>query len=165
MTDHALALLLQAIALVETGNNPNLIGRHGERGAHQLTPAVVREVGGYCDASAARHLRRLERLMEHADITPTPYRLALAWNAGLGAVQRSRIPASSRDYAERVTNTFESLQRRSAPMAEERFKLGRYLNAPAGAALTFSVPSHRAREPLPRTIVGSRGDRVFFFLL
>lgn len=104
-----MAILLQAVSLVETGGNPHAVGRAGERGEFQMTPAVVAEVGGYGRREAEAQMRRLARLLEHAGIDPQPFNLALAWNAGIGAVKRGRAPASSYDYAVRVRNCYEAL--------------------------------------------------------
>lgn len=110
MTPELAALLLRAIALVETGGDPRAVGRAGERGSFQMTPAVVASSGGYGEREAARHLRFIERQFEHAGIAPLPFNLALAWNAGLGAVQRGSAPLASYEYARRVENTFQALK-------------------------------------------------------
>lgn len=120
MTDQALALLLHAIALVETGGRAHLVGRHGERGAFQMTPAVVAEVGGYGEREAARHVRRIVVALEHANAPTDPFHVALAWNAGIGAVQRGRAPVESYRYAARVRNTYESLSLASTSASARR---------------------------------------------
>lgn len=111
MTPELAALLLKAISLVESGGRDDVVGRHGELGRFQMTPAVVASCGGYREREALRNLRLIERQFEHAGIAPLPFNVALAWNAGLGAVQRGRAPVASYDYARRVCNTLERLER------------------------------------------------------
>lgn len=111
MNSHAMAILLQAVSLVETGGDPLARGAAGERGEFQMTPAVVAEAGGYGRREAELHMRRLERLLVHAGIDPQPFNLALAWNAGIGAVRRAKATECSYQYATRVRNLFEALQR------------------------------------------------------
>ena len=38
---------------------------------------------------------------------PTPYRIALAWNAGFHAAQTGNVSNASVDYARRVRNLYE----------------------------------------------------------
>lgn len=93
------ARLLWAIAQVETGG----IDRHGaagERSIYQLTPAVWRQYQGTSRQRALAHLRWLASRVDN----PTPYRVALVWNGGLGALRRPA--ASTRDYAQRVENLY-----------------------------------------------------------
>lgn len=110
MSDKTLALLLWAIGQVESGGDARAVGAAGERGQFQMTPAVVASSGGYGERAAARWLRLLERELLHAGIEPLPFNLALAWNAGLGAVQRGRAPVASYRYAGRVENLLRTAQ-------------------------------------------------------
>lgn len=111
MTEQALSLLLTCIAAVESGNNPDAVGRHGERGAFQMSPAVVAECGGYSERHAMRWLLQLERDLIRANVDVMPFNLALAWNAGIGAAISGKAPMASYDYALRVANlyTYSSL--------------------------------------------------------
>ena len=85
----------RAIALRETGNR-NVRGRHGEHGSTQTTTAARR----YGDSRQS--LARLYLIVPN----PTPYRLALAWNAGpTGMNQPTK---AQRAYAEQVANLYES---------------------------------------------------------
>lgn len=110
MSPECAALLLKAISLVETGGDPRAVGRLGERGAFQMMPAVRALHGGVGQAEAARHLKWLHRQLEHNNVDPLPFNLALAWNAGAGAVLRGQAPMASYDYAQRVENTLRRLQ-------------------------------------------------------
>lgn len=103
--------LLGSIVMVE--NTPGR-GRNGELGPYQFTRAVWRQhstmeftLANARSVEAERvALAHLHWLEQHVD-KPTPYRLALAWNAGLGAVQRNTFRDSSVDYAKRVLNVYE----------------------------------------------------------
>lgn len=118
MKAELMAVLLQAVALVESGGDVRAVGRAGERGEFQIAPAVAAEVGGYGRREAEAHMRRLERLLVHAQIDPQPFNLALAWNAGIGAVRGGRAPESSYQYAVRVRNLFEALQRENTKLTD-----------------------------------------------
>lgn len=110
MSAPVLAIFLRAIALVESGNNPAAVGKAGELGRFQMTPAVVATCGGYGDREAARWERQIERELLAAGIDPLPFNVALAWNAGVGAVKRGQAPEASYEYATRVTNLMEQLK-------------------------------------------------------
>lgn len=122
---------LNGIAQLETGTidvgRPCVkIGRRGERSAWQISPEVWRE---YCEASftrassdsrlaamvAAAHLEWLRLSLEQKGRPATPYNLALAWNAGLGAVLTGKAPPGAHDYAARADALYESLTRSEAP--------------------------------------------------
>lgn len=114
--------LLAAIAQVETGtrnlNRPSKkVGRSGERSAWQITETVWRQytrtkfVAASTDARlantiAALHLRTLSLTFEAHGILPTPYRLAVAWNAGASAAIENAVGPRTHDYAQRVTNLY-----------------------------------------------------------
>ena len=121
---------LNGIAQLETGTidvgRPCAkIGRRGERSAWQISPEVWRE---YCQAPftlassdamlasvvATAHLQWLRRGLERDDKPATPYNLALAWNAGLGAVLTGKAPPGAHDYAARAEALYESLTRSEA---------------------------------------------------
>lgn len=109
MNAQLLSLFLQAVALVETGGNAHLVGKAGERGCFQMTPAVVASCGGYGEKEAVRWERHLERELRASGIEPIPFNLALAWNAGPSAVKRGAAPESSYHYARRVVATMEGI--------------------------------------------------------
>jgi len=115
--------LLNSIAQLETGTidvgRPCAkIGRRGERSAWQISPEVWRE---YCEAPftrassvsrlaamvAAAHLEWLRLSLEQKGRPATPYNLALAWNAGLGAVLTGKAPPGAHDYAARAVALYE----------------------------------------------------------
>jgi hypothetical protein len=91
--------MLHSIAQVETGNR-NVRGAAGEISPYQMTPAVWRLYSGSAKERARKHLLWLETQIPN----PTPYRLALAWNGGLGALKNPKT--ATRDYASRVCNLY-----------------------------------------------------------
>lgn len=111
MSSHILSLFLQAVAIVESGNNPHVVGAVGERGRFQMAPLVAASCGGYGEREAARWERHLERELVAMGVEPLPFNVALAWNAGPTKVRAGRVPLSSYDYARRVVATMETLRR------------------------------------------------------
>jgi hypothetical protein len=99
------AALLRAIAEVETGNHPRT-GRAGERGVHQMGPAARSD-----HATPLAHLHWLVTTLRAGGEIPTPFVLALAWNAGATAVLEGRTTARQRDYAARVRNLYEEFSK------------------------------------------------------
>lgn len=109
--------VLDAIHQVENPNNVRRPGPAGELGAYQFRRETWQMYTGrpfhdaldrQCsDIVATRHYDWLIRYLVRGGKSPTTYNIALAWNAGLGAVLRGRIPASSHRYAERVVNLVE----------------------------------------------------------
>lgn len=120
-----LSTLYLAICLVESGNDPGAIGRHGERGAAQISRTVWKQhMNGYgfyrCSDTpllakrcALKHLSWLVR----NGVYESPFALGYAWNSGLGGFRRAirtMAPRSSRLYAERVESTYNELLKRKA---------------------------------------------------
>lgn len=113
---------LAAMSEIESGNNPNKVGRAGELGPYQMgyaawrqhtrvsfrlarNPEVARTV-------AERHYDWIVKEFRRHGIEPTAYNVALAWNAGVSAVLSGRYTADSVDHALRVRNTYEDLSSR-----------------------------------------------------
>lgn len=111
MKPELLSLFLRALSMVESGNNVQAVGLAGELGKFQMMPAVVSECGGYGEREARREIQRIEVALVHMGVDPSPYNVALAWNAGLGAVRHGKVPESSYRHALRVVNLLEDLQR------------------------------------------------------
>lgn len=118
---------LRAINWVENPTNHARRGSKGELGPYQFRSqtwrmhtrksfqlAVVREDA---DEVAVKHYEFIRRGLREAGIEPTPFNIALAWNSGLGAVQRGQVPVVSYRYAERVSNLVESQRERRAVAA------------------------------------------------
>ncbi|HWA08279.1 MAG TPA: hypothetical protein VG838_02315 [Opitutaceae bacterium] len=114
---------LEAIHTVENPSNRQSPGPCGELGAYQFrldtwrmyshrpfSEALDRRSS---DEVAVRHYDWLKATLERAGFEASVYNIALAWNAGVGAVTSGRIPASSRDYASRVSNIAAELQVRA----------------------------------------------------
>lgn len=105
---------LQAIHWVENPHNSTKPGPCGELGAYQFregtwrmhTQVPFRQAidRTHADAVAIRHYEWIKRGLVRAGLPVTPYHIALAWNGGLAATVRGRISASTRNYAERVSN-------------------------------------------------------------
>ena len=105
---------LRAIAEVETGNNPRRVGRMGERGPYQFRAATWQQHTrqpfrdahnpAIAHAVASRHYDWIMQQLERNGRPATPYMVAAAWNSGVTRVSSGRIPAASRDYAQRVVN-------------------------------------------------------------
>lgn len=105
---------LRAIAEVETGNNPRKVGRLGERGQYQFRQATWRQHTSQPFRSAhnpsvahtvaSQHYDWIIQQIERSGKRATPYMVAAAWNSGVGRVTSGRIPAASKDYAQRVVN-------------------------------------------------------------
>jgi len=111
---------LYAIRMVETGNVYNCKpGRLGEQGPYQFrrevwthyTRAPFTEARTpFADQVALEHYQWLVTRLESNGLTPTPWRIAAAWNGGVEAVISGRVPRASRDYASRVVNLIQDQQ-------------------------------------------------------
>lgn len=104
MSGAQLAVFLKALALVESGGNPRAVGSAGERGVFQVSPAVAAEVGGYGERAVRREIARIECALLHMGVDPQPFNVYLAYNAGLGAVQRGQVPVVTYRRATRLVN-------------------------------------------------------------
>jgi hypothetical protein len=120
------ALLLESIAMVESGQDRKAVGKAGERGMYQLGRAAWDDANarliaqGYHhyqwskwrditaqDMIAATHLRWIrERYARVGILTPTPEQIAIVWNLGWSAAVARRFAPN--DYAIRVGNLFRS---------------------------------------------------------
>ena len=119
---------LEAIHWIENPRNSQEPGRYGELGAYQFREVTWRMHTSVpfarandrkaSDQVAVRHYEWLKSGLVRAGIEITPYTIALAWNGGLTAVVRGTISESTRDYADRVSNTAERL--RNSRMASTR---------------------------------------------
>jgi hypothetical protein len=111
---------LQAINWVENPRNSMKVGPHGELGPYQFRlptwrmytkrPFALAAQRQNADEVAVQHYEWLKRGLQSAGINPTPYNIALAWNAGLDHVVKDRVPAGSYAYAEQVANLVNSLR-------------------------------------------------------
>lgn len=116
------AALLEAIALVESGQNRKAIGAAGERGMYQVGKAAWSDANALLESEkhfhyqwsqwrnitaqdmiAAAHLRILrKRFKADGYPTPTPEQLALAWNRGYEGAKSLNFAPNG--YALRVGN-------------------------------------------------------------
>ncbi len=115
---------LQAINWVENPRNSTRVGPRGELGPYQFrigtwrmytrkpfAQAVQREAS---DEVAVKHYEWLKRGLVSGGIEPTPFNIALAWNAGLDQVVNGRAPASAYTYAAQVNNLVAQLDQKLA---------------------------------------------------
>ena len=118
---------LQAIHWVENPHNSPKAGPCGELGAYQFrentwrmhtqVPFKQAVNRSQSDEVAVRHYEWIKRGLVRAGLPVTPYNIALAWNGGLSATIRGRVPAATRNYAERVNNL--AVQMSQARMAQD----------------------------------------------
>lgn len=119
---------LEAIHSVENPYNRQAPGPCGELGAYQFradtwskytrrpfSEALDRRRS---DEVAVKHYDWLKSSLEQNGLESSVYNIALAWNAGLGAVINGRVPAVSRDYARRVENIAAELRVRQQQLAD-----------------------------------------------
>lgn len=112
---------LQAIHMIENPTNSTRPGSKGELGPYQFLPSTwkmhtkkpfrLAADRDEADVVAVKHYEWIKRGYEQRGMEATAYRVALAWNAGLGAALRNAAPKSSHRYAERVRNIAEELKR------------------------------------------------------
>ena len=118
---------LHAIHMVENPSNSPKPGPFGELGAYQFrsstwemytkrpfSQAIDRSVS---DEVAVQHYEWLKSALVRAGMEPSVYNIAMAWNAGIGSVIRGTVPSVARNYASRVENIANDLNRR---LAQER---------------------------------------------
>ena len=115
---------LQAINWVENPRNSPQAGPFGELGPYQFRlstwrsytkrPFAMALERRYSDEVAVSHYEWIKRGLQSAGIEPTPYNIALAWNAGLDQVVKDRVPASASAYASQVNNLVAMLKGRTA---------------------------------------------------
>ncbi len=112
---------LEAIHQLENPRDTEEPGSRGELGAYQFreqtwrmhtrapfSRALDRRSS---DAVAVKHYDWIKSELDRRGIAATPYRIALAWNGGIGAVMGRNPPASAADYASRAANIAEELEK------------------------------------------------------
>lgn len=67
------------------------------------------------DAVAVRHYDWLKCELERRGVEVSPYRIALAWNGGIGAALRDHPSAAAVDYATRAANLAAEFERSEPP--------------------------------------------------
>jgi hypothetical protein len=115
------ATVLHAIHMVENPTNSTRVGRRGELGPYQFRPTTWRMYTTKSfqlatdqqesDIVADKHYAWIQEGLRKAGLEPTPYRIALVWNAGLTATVTGRITSHTRHYAKRVENLVAEVTR------------------------------------------------------
>lgn len=121
MTALLVAIMVAVLPLVETPNGvPARPGPFGETGRWQLTDDVRHDRGAELrargeaitdEAIAREQVRWLARQLVAHGIDPSPFNVALAWNAGLTRVLEAKAPERAYRFARKV----ERLTKERAP--------------------------------------------------
>ncbi len=112
--------VLHGIRIVETKDQTHPPrGKLGERGPYQFRRGTWRmhtsshfdlaENREVANTVAQRHYAWIQAQLHANGCEPSPYNVALAWNAGVNAVIRGNAPAVAHDYANRVLNIASTL--------------------------------------------------------
>lgn len=115
--------LVAAVVWVESGYCPAVPGKAGELGLGQFMPGTWKRVTGaplewrahpdWALWATAKHLRELWEATRD-------WRLALAaYNAGLGAVRKGKIPSRTILYVERVLHTYRTWKQAGQNMGQQ----------------------------------------------
>lgn len=117
-------LFLNALAQVESGNNPKAIGKRGELGLYQFREITwhMHTAAPFAQAKdpqvagqvADEHVRMIERALQSVGIEANARNVALCWNAGIRAVMLQTFTATSAKYAERVADLYGAILGRHA---------------------------------------------------
>jgi len=112
---------LEAIHQLENPMNSEEPGQCGELGPYQFredtwkmytrapfSRALDRHSS---DAVAIRHYDWIKAELVRRGVEPSPYRVALAWNGGIGAAVDKHPPAAAVDYASRAANLAAEMER------------------------------------------------------
>ena len=164
---------LQAINWVENPFNSPKAGPGGELGPYQFRPATWRMYTRkpfalaverqHSDDVAVRHYEWIKHSLLNSGINPTPFYIALAWNAGIGQVVNGRAPASAYEYASQVNNLVGVLKARQIGASVAKTMAGPSAGVPepaepeptcGGALIPETSPAWAGRPgawlPLPR---------------
>jgi len=111
---------LEAIHWVENPHDSTRLGPHGELGPYQFRQSTWRMYSHrpfyqainrqYSDEVAVKHYEWIKDGLAQAGLAPTPYNIAMAWNAGLDSVLGGRAPSASHAYAEQVQNLVDRIK-------------------------------------------------------
>ena len=122
----SISTFILAVAMVESGNNPKLVGADGERSEYQITKDVWTQYTRKPFSKANTQNRALSRMVatahaEHLNkhgfgtsASMRVYWMAVAWNCGETKAKKGlrglvKIEVKRRDYATRVSNTYFKL--------------------------------------------------------
>jgi hypothetical protein len=112
---------LEAIHQLENPRNSDAPGALGELGPYQFRESTWRIYTRapfsqaldprVSDTIAVKHYNWLKSELERRGFVATPYKIALAWNAGMSAVLSDNPPACATDYASRAANLAAELEK------------------------------------------------------
>lgn len=113
-----LQLLLDCIALVETGGDDTKVGKSGERSKYQIGEKVWYQNESlphetYCHGVRARRVAAEHISWLHQHIGPSVFAIALGWHVGLENWRAARFQLPQRYYGERVRNLYRQYTRNS----------------------------------------------------
>lgn len=111
---------LRAINWVENPTNHARMGRFGELGPYQFRaptwkmhtkrPFSQATQRAAADEVAVKHYEWIKRTFTNAGVDANTFNIAMAWNCGVDAVLKGRVPAVSYDYATRVSNLVQTFK-------------------------------------------------------
>jgi hypothetical protein len=120
---------LRAINMVENPTNQTAYGSMGELGPYQFRSSTWRMHSSKpfrmandrasADQVAVIHYEWIKNRLKEAGIDANNYNIAMAWNCGLGAVIKGRVPMQTYHYAERVNNLADSFHGASVAQPEQ----------------------------------------------
>lgn len=112
---------LEAIHQLENPRDSAAPGQLGELGPYQFREQTWRMYTQApfshaldrhsSDAVAVRHYDWLKNELERRGLEASPFRIALAWNGGIGAAFGGHPPAAALDYAARAANLAAEIER------------------------------------------------------
>jgi hypothetical protein len=119
---------LEAIHELENPRDSSAPGQRGELGRYQFREQTWRMYTQApfsraldrrsSDAVAIKHYNWLKAELERRGVGASPYRIALAWNGGIGAVLNEHPCPAAIDYASRAANIAADLE--SKEVADSR---------------------------------------------
>lgn len=116
---------LLALAMVESGNNPNAVGKAGERTEYQITRQVWKQHSKLdfkrtkdhpfaARCVAINHIRHINGQLPK-ELRNQIFWIAVVWNGGMRAVEKSKmngsymarfVPKKTQDFADRVRSMY-----------------------------------------------------------
>ena len=99
----------QLYGLSYAENSHRKIGKRGELGDWQMMPYNVKKYGGYQMVHALMMLRDVIEDLKNRGVDPSPFNIALAWNAGPKAASMGKAPVASYHYAAKAERRYNEI--------------------------------------------------------